>query len=426
MTSLKFPVWAETLFQPARYKVYYGGRGGAKSWTVARFLVMEAARDKKRILCARELQVSIKDSVHKLITDQIEHMGLSHLFEVGESFIRSKCGSEFIFKGMKHNINEIKSLEAIDYCWVEEAQSVSEKSWNIIIPTIRKPGSEFILTFNPENEDDPTYRRFVENPPPASIVTKVLWSDNPWLPKELEFERLHMEANDPAGYDHVWNGNFKRMVEGQVYGKEMAKAVDESRICAVPYNKAFPVITAWDLGFGDATAIWFCQIVGREPRIIDYYENNMEGLDHYVNIVKSKEYRYDMHVLPHDAGHASLRTGTTLVSQLEGMGLGRKGDTITVLAPDSVETGIQLVRQLIPQLWFDTTKAEDGVKALKKYHYEYDEERMVFKSKPKHDWSSNGADAMRYLATYLSTMTERTSTDMSKLYGNHSGSVWSS
>lgn len=404
MNEIKFPDWAECLFTPMRYKVLYGGRGSGKSWNIARWLVIEAAKSKKRILCTRELQISIKDSVHKLISDQIEALGLSSFYQVGESFIRSRTGSEFIFKGLKHNINEIKSLEGIDICWTEEAQTISQKSWDVLIPTIRKPGSEIIISFNPENEDDPTWKRFVELPPPDAIVRKVLYTDNPWFPDELDRERMHTQLHDLDSYKHVWLGEFKVLAAGQIYAKEMAKATEEGRITKVPYNPSYPVFTAWDLGYSDTTSIGFAQIVGKEPRIIDYYENNMEGLDHYVEVIKAKPYKYDMHVLPHDAGHASLRTGTTLVAQLEKMGLGTRSKDLTVLPVDAVETGIQLVRQLIPQLWFDDGKCVPLIKALRRYCYEWDEERGVFKSRPRHDLYSHPADMMRYLATYLATI----------------------
>ena len=148
-----------------RYCVYWGGRGGAKSWAIARFLLAIAAYMKLRILCTRELQTTIADSVYKLLIDQITLLNLTQYYDITKTSITSKSGSEFLFKGLKHNINEIKSLEAIDICWVEEAQSTSEHSWMVLIPTIRKEDSKFLVSFNTGEVKDPTYQRFVVNPP---------------------------------------------------------------------------------------------------------------------------------------------------------------------------------------------------------------------------------------------------------------------
>lgn len=216
---LKMPGWAKPYRRPARYKVAHGGRGSGKSWAFARLILLRVVSSTVplRVLCARELQNSIKDSVHKLLSDQIDAMELTDHFDVGESYIRCvRNGSEFLFKGLRHNSTEIKSMENIGLCWVEEAQGVSESSWKLLIPTVRAPGSEIWITFNPENETDPTYQRFVVSQPPNSIVREVNWRDNPWFPPELEAERLHMQATDPDSYDWIWEGKCRRISDAQV------------------------------------------------------------------------------------------------------------------------------------------------------------------------------------------------------------------
>lgn len=404
MTTITMPAWSEPLWTPKRYKVLYGGRGSGKSWAVATHLVIEMARQPLRVLCAREFQKSIKESAHKLLSDRISSLKLDSLFEVGESFIRSKVGGEAIFLGLRHNISQIKSLEGIDRAWVEEAQTISQDSWDTLIPTIRKPGSEFLVTFNPENEDDATHQMFISQQQPDSWVRKVNYDENPWFPKELEFERANLHASgDKDKYAHIWLGECRRSMAGAIYGEQMAAAKEQGRITQVPYTPACPVMTSWDLGYSDATAIWFYQLVGKEPRFIDYHENRQMPLDYYVDYVRQKPYKYSMHVMPHDAGHQSLRTGKTLAKQAEEMGLGEIGKTLTVLPQDSVEAGIELTRQLIHQAWYDAEKCADGIKALTKYHYEFDEERQIYRPKPHHDWSSNGADSKRYAATYIAT-----------------------
>jgi len=138
IAKAEFPVKLEGLFKKSRYKVLYGGRGGAKSWGIARALLILGAKKQMRILCAREYQTSIKDSVHKLLCDQIEALGLLGFYEITQATIRGANGTEFAFIGLKNNPTNIKSFEGVDICWVEEAQTVSRLSWNILIPTIRK------------------------------------------------------------------------------------------------------------------------------------------------------------------------------------------------------------------------------------------------------------------------------------------------
>jgi Phage terminase large subunit len=204
-----YPVFTGT----ARYRGAYGGRGSAKSRSFATMALLRTYEKPRRILCAREFQNSIKESVLQLLSDQIERTGLPG-FDIGESFIRHENGSEFIFKGLKTNIKAIKSLEGVDIVWVEEAQTVSKESWDILIPTIRNPGSEIWLTFNPENEDDETSKRFVESQPSDSRIVKVNYYDNPWFPPELEKERLDCQRTDADDYAHVWLGEYKKQTRG--------------------------------------------------------------------------------------------------------------------------------------------------------------------------------------------------------------------
>lgn len=201
----------------ARYKVYYGGRGAGKSWFFAQALLLLAMQKPLRVLCARELQVSIADSVHKLLADQIGALGLSSRFEVTRQAIRSVNGSEFLFKGLRHNSTEIKSLEGVDICWVEEAQSVSKDSWDLLIPTIRKQGSEIWISFNPGRPDDETYQRFVVAPPDDAIVVKVGYQDNPWFPDTLRKEMEYCRRVSPDDFRHIWDGEPSVLTEAQVF-----------------------------------------------------------------------------------------------------------------------------------------------------------------------------------------------------------------
>lgn len=398
MSSLKIqiPKAFSELFKPYRYKVFYGGRGGAKSHNIARYLLIEGMNKPQRFLCARELQGSITDSVHKLLSDIIDEYGLNGFYTVQQNTIKGKNGTEFFFKGLKHNATEIKSMEGVDKVWVEEAEKVSDNSWEILIPTIRKEGSEILISFNPKHPTDPTYQRFVQNADDSMLVRKVSFRDNPFFPKVLNEERHRMLASDPKAYKHIWEGEFDDRYFGGVYATYMDKAKEEGRICPVPYKDGVPVITAWDLGKSDSTAIWFAQVVGFEPRIIDFYENNQEDLAHYAKVIREKGYEYGDHYLPHDAAHERLGMGGSISSQLRGLGIPNK-----VIKVSSVMARIETTRDFIKTAYFDEQKCKDGIHCLMNYQFEYDENKQRFKDKPLHDWASDAADAFGYLAQAL-------------------------
>lgn len=207
----------EALLDPARYKVFYGGRGAGKSYAFAQILLALASQRKLRILCARELQNSITDSVYRLLVDIINKHELHKSFDITKTEIRNSVGSEFIFKGLRHNVQEIKSLEGVDICWVEEAQSVSKESWDLLIPTIRKEKSEIWISFNPFKPEDETYNRFVLNPPENCLVVKVGWQDNPWFPETLRQEKDYCKRVNHEAYEHIWEGNPRIISEAQIF-----------------------------------------------------------------------------------------------------------------------------------------------------------------------------------------------------------------
>lgn len=207
----------EPLFHPARYKVFYGGRGGAKSWAFARALLLIGLQRPIRVLCCREFQSSIADSVHKLLCDQIDELGFGSRYVITQKTITGINGTEFIFKGLRHNATEIKSLEGADIAWVEEGQSVSKDSWDLLIPTIRKQGSEIWISFNPGRPDDETYQRFVVQPPDGAVVVKVGWRENPWFPETLRKEMEYCRRVAPADYQHIWEGEPSVLTEAQVF-----------------------------------------------------------------------------------------------------------------------------------------------------------------------------------------------------------------
>jgi len=229
--DLDFPEWAQALFQAFRYKVIRGGRGSTKSWSVARALIILSCEGPERILCTRELQTSISESVHHLLEEQIDLMHLGPYFEIQQAAIYRKPyprkksepedpGSNFFFYGIKTNPTKIKSAEGITRCWVEEAEKISSRSWQILIPTVRMPGSEIWITFNPDEENDPTYQRFVVNPPPPDqcVTIEVNWDQNPWFHQtELPKEKDYLYSVDPEAADHVWGGQCRKNASSQIF-----------------------------------------------------------------------------------------------------------------------------------------------------------------------------------------------------------------
>lgn len=388
-----FPEALESLFHPSRYKVLYGGRGGAKSWGIARALLILGAQKPLRILCARETQKSISDSVHKLLSDQVEALGLGAYYEVQKSTIIGRNGSEFIFAGLRQNVSNIKSYEACDICWVEEAQTVSRHSWEVLIPTIRKDNSEIWISFNPELATDETYQRFVINPPPGAAVSRLTFRDNPWFPPVLRQEMEHLKSTNQASYDHIWEGMCITSVEGAIYADELRAAELEQRITRVPYDPAKPVHTFWDLGFGDATCIWFAQAFPFEFRLIDYAEGEGLPLKHYQKLISEKPYIYGTHYLPHDAKAHSLGSGRSVEELMKSAGFR------TQIVDDlSIADGINAARTIFPRCWFDGEKCADGIQGLRHYRWAPEGQLGQRKREPLHNWASNPADGFRYFA----------------------------
>lgn len=395
-TNAQFPAKLQFLFQPSRYKVLYGGRGGAKSWGVAKALLIQAAAAPLRILCAREFQSSISESVHHLLQSQINVLGLGDFYEVQNAMIKGANGSEFVFAGLRNNVTKIKSFEGVDRVWVEEAQAVSKSSWETLIPTIRKDGSEIWITFNPELEADETYQRFVAKPPEGAIVEKINWTDNPWFPATLEKERLQLKERDPDAYQNIWEGNCRVTLEGAIYARELRAAQEEGRIRNVPYDAAKQVHTFWDLGWADNTSIWFAQSVGMEFRLIDYYSNNQLPIQHYIQVLQSKGYIYGRDWLPHDARSKEQGSGRSIEEIM--VSLGR---TVTIVPKLSIPDGINAARTIFNKCYFDEQKCAEGLQSLRHYRYDVDPESKQLSGRPLHDYHSHAADAFRYFAVSI-------------------------
>jgi len=405
ISNAQFPQKLQCLFQPekSRYRVLYGGRGGAKSWGVARALLIKGAQRPLRILCAREFQTSIRDSVHKLLCDQIIELRLDGFYEITQTSIRGKNGTEFSFIGLKNNVANVKSYEGVDICWVEEAQTTSRLSWNVLIPTIRKQDSEIWVTFNPELETDETYQRFVIHPPANSVVQKINWSDNPWFPETLELEKNSLRDRDPESYNTVWEGICRQSVDGAVFAREMQMADLEDRITKVTYDPTKPVHAVFDLGWSDATAIWFVQWIGMETRLIRYHEDSQKTISEYLAKMQTYGYVYDTLWLPHDAENKTLAAAGRSIDQI----VRAAGYKTKIIPRTPVVDSINAARTLFRNCWFDRENCADGLQCLRHYRFDVDPDTKAFSKNPVHDEYSHGADAFRMLGLVVNEPKKR-------------------
>lgn len=389
----------EELFEPTkkwRHILYHGGRSSGKSTTVAIYLVALATSKPTRILCCREVQRSIKESVHRLLSDCIKKYNLPG-WTITEETLRNRNGSEFIFKGLHGNDQDVKSTEGVDICWIEEAQSVSMNSIDVLIPTIRKDGSFLIWTMNRLTENDPVWERIAGHPDGRTYVRQVNSNEiERLLSPEVIHEREKMRKDNPELFAHVWLGEPLTVTTGSIYGKQLAQAREDGRIGKVPYDGSAPVYAALDLGVGDSTAICFFQTVGQEIHFIDYYESSGEDLAHYINVLSNKPWEYRQIFLPHDAKARELQTGKTREEFFRDHGY----NNVTILRPSSHAFGqddINMVaRPKFSRCWFDANKCSRLLECLAAYHYEYDDKNKLLRDKPHHDWSSHAADAFVY------------------------------
>lgn len=404
---IRFPTKLEPLFKPMRFKVPWGGRDAGRSWGVARALLVIGAARPLRILCAREIQKTLADSVMALLKDQIQRLGLSKFYDIQDSLVTGRNGTTFIFTGLRDlDANKVKSYEGVDIVWVEEAETLSKRSFNILEPTIRKGGSELWFTFNAQMDTDFIYQYFVVNTPHDAVVIKMTWRDNPWFSKVLVAGRERMKQTDPDEYDNIWEGNCRTVVAGAIYAKEMMAMIERKRARPMPYDPQIPVHTIWDLGWNDAMAILLVQRLASAVMVIGYLEASGKTYADCVAELKSLKYVWGTDWLPHDGAQTRPDTGKNPKQILEG--LGRKN--VVIMPKLDPEHGIKAVRMMFPRLYIDNSEFEndsweyDGgarlIECLKRYR------RAVptttgEPAKPVHDEFSHGADAVRGLATIV-------------------------
>lgn len=400
---VRFPRKLQALDIPMRYKFVRGGRGGGKSWGIARKLLIRGTQKVERVLCTREVQKSIAQSVHQLLKDQIAELQLHNFYEVLNNEIRGLNGTRFFFSGLSdQTAMSIKSFEGCTICWVEEGQTISKASWEILTPTIRTDNSEIWVAYNPELESDYIHQK-AEEVREDKLLIEVNYCDNPWFPLVLEIERQHDFKTKPIHeYNHKWLGKCLPAVAGAIYFNEIALAEEQGRIARIPYDPLLKVHTIWDLGFNDSMFIGFVQRLTSEIRIIDCIEDNQRTLTSYINDdIKPMGLNWGEDWLPHDGFAKRHQSGKSDAQVLTA--LGRK---VRQTPNIDVESGIRRGREVFPRVYFN--KESKGVmrliECLKRYR------RHISKNtdepnRPVHDEFSHGADMYRYLSVVADNLT---------------------
>ena len=348
------------------------------------------------ILCGREFMNSLDDSSFAEVKAAIlSEPWLAARFEIGEKFIRTKCGIvEYKFAGLRHNLDSIKSKARILILWVDEAEPVSEKAWQKVIPTVREEGSEIWLNWNPESERSATHKRFREDPPKNSKIVEMNWRDNFWFPDRLNSTRLEDKEKRPESYDHVWEGGFIQAMAGAYFAKHLAAAKAEGRIGNVAADPLMQTRAIWDIGGtgakADACAIWIAQYVGREIRVLNYYEAVGQPLSAHVAWLHENGYGNALCILPHDGATNDRVHDVSYESALRAAGF--EVMVIPNQGKGAAAKRIEEARRLFPSIWFNESTTGPGRDALGWYHEKRDDDRGIGLG-PEHDWSSHGADA---------------------------------
>lgn len=405
----------EPLLQPSRYKGAWGGRGSGKSHTFAEKMIEDAAAapgemgEGLRAVCIREVQKSLKDSAKRLLESKLEKFGLGTKdgFKVFDSVIETPKSGAIIFQGMQdHTAESVKSLEGFHRAWVEEAQTLSAFSLQLLRPTIRWEdqsrglASELWFGWNPRRKTDPVDMLLRgPSPPPGSIVVRANWNNNPWFPRVLEDERRDDFLNRPGQYPHIWEGEYATVFDGAYFAHLISVARKEGRIGRVSADPLLSIRAYWDIGGtgakADARAIWIVQFVGLEIRVLNYRESVGQPLSADVAWLRENGYGKVVCVLPHDGATNDKVHDVSYESALRDAGFS------VVVIPNQGKGAammrVEAVRRRIGQCWFNESTCDAGIQALGWYHEKKDDARNVGLG-PEHDWSSHGADGFGLMA----------------------------
>lgn len=400
------------MLEPARYKGAWGGRGSGKSHFFGELLVEDSLREPGESggegllsVCVREVQKSLKDSAYRLICSKLAKFDLGERdgFKVYKDRIETPGDGVIIFQGMQdHTAESIKSLEGFKRAWCEESQTLSKTSLKLLRPTIRASNSELWFSWNPRRKQDPVDVMLRQGQTPTnSQVVKANWSDNPWLPKELEQERLDCLEGDPDQYGHIWDGEYITVSDGAYFAKHIALAKKQGRISNetsvidIPEDPLMTVRLFADIGGTGARAdnfvFWAAQFVGDRINWINHYETQGQPIGAHLDWLRGQGYTPERAQiwLPHDGETNDRVLDISYRSALE-----KAGYTVEVIpnqGKGAAKQRIESIRNNFNRMWFDN-KCQSGIEALGWYHEKKDDARNIGLG-PNHDWSSHSADA---------------------------------
>jgi phage terminase large subunit len=389
------------LLADTRYKGAFGGRGSGKSHFFGGLVVEECLRQQGTlVVCIREKQMTLAQSSKRLIEDKIEACGVGSLFRVYDDKIKTPGDGLIIFQGMQdHTAESIKSLEGYRIAWIEEAQSLSQRSLALLRPTIRIAGSQIWASWNARRKTDAIDEFLRQRKPDNAIVVKSNWRDNPWFTDELEEERQLDLKLYPERYDHIWEGDYAKAFEGAYFAKQLAQTKADGRIGHVGADPVLPYKAFFDLGGSgaraDAMAIWIVQFIGREIRVLDYIEGVGQEVSYYIAELRKRKYDQALLVLPHDGNAHHGPISKTYRDHFQDAGF--EVEVIPNQGPGAAMLRIEAARRMFPRCWFNEKTTEAGREALGFYHEKRDEARNLGLG-PEHDWSSNGSDAFGLMA----------------------------
>lgn len=394
----------QPLLAPSRYKAAWGGRGSGKSHFFAEKLIEDCLAEPgdhgegMRAVCIREVQKDLAQSSKLLIETKLQRLGITEAdgFKVFRDVIQAPGDGLIVFKGMNdYTADSIKSLEGFKRAWWEEAQTGTAHSLSLLRPTMRAPGSELWFGWNPRRKTDPVDVLFRgAETPTGAVVVKANWRDNPWFPAELEQERQDCMRMQPDQYDHIWDGGYISVVDGAYFAKQLTQARQQGRIGRVSADPLMTMRVFCDLGGtgakSDAFAMWVVQFVGKEVRVLDYYEAVGQTLGIHLEWLRERGYEKAHITLPHDGGTNDRIVNVSFESAFK-----QAGYRVTVVpnqGAGAAKQRIEAARRLFPSMWFNEATCSPGLDALGWYHEKKDEGRGIGLG-PEHDWASHGADA---------------------------------
>lgn len=392
---------------PADVRGAYGGRGSAKTRSFALMTAVMGyihgnAGTTGIILCARQFMNSLDDSSLEEVKRAIEDVPwLADYYDIGEKYIKSKDGRiSYAFAGLDRNIASIKSKGRLLLCWVDEAEPVTDEAWSILIPTLREEGTdwnaELWVTWNSKRKSAAVERRFRNSTDPLVKVVQCNWRDNPKFPAKLERDRQRDLAENPEQYAHIWEGEYITIMVGAYFAKHLAEAKTQNRIGRVAADPLMTLRAFVDIGGtgarADAFTIWIAQFLGKEIRVLNYYEQVGQPLATHLAWMRSKGYEPDKCQiwLPHDGSTQDKVYDVSYESALKDAGY--KVTVVPNQGKGAAKSRIEAARRLFGSIWFNDDTTQPGRDALGWYHEKKDETRNIGLG-PEHDWASHGADS---------------------------------